>query len=233
MALSSLQQMLDQHQLWRGRDAGESADALSTGWPLLDRQLYGAGWPVAGLTELLCSEPILAWQLLQPALVRLSQQQRLLIWIGHQQAPYAPAWRQAGMQLARCLLVRAGEEEAPWAAEQALRLAQGGAVILHSQALNTERLRRLQLAAQSGNSYAFLLRPISAQRHTTPASLRLLVQPTSTGFQLQVLKRRGAAAMASFGLPVPRAEAALAWRARMPVARFGSVVRNSARSDTA
>lgn len=217
MAMSSLQQLLEQRQLWHGRDAGTSAVALSTGWPRLDRELYGAGWPTASLTELLCSEAVLGWQLLLPVLTTLSQQQRLLVWIGQQQAPYAPTWRRAGMQLARCLLVRAGEDEAPWAAEQALRLAQGGAVVLQSSALNSEHLRRLQLAAQTGNSYAFLLRPVSAQRRTTPASLRLLVQSSDKGFQLQVLKRRGGMATAPFALPVPRvgedtpAPAAISW----------------------
>ena len=197
---SSLQQLLDQRQLWRGRDAGDGAAMLSTGWPRLDRELFGAGWPAASLTELLCREPVLAWQLLQPALVALSRQQRLLIWIGHQQAPYAPAWRKAGLRLERCLLVRATEEEAPWAAEQALRLAQGAAVLLQSSVLTTERLRRLQLAAQAGGSYAFLLRPVSAQRQTTAASVRILVESDITGLQLQVLKRRGGAATARFAL---------------------------------
>ncbi|NQD37701.1 translesion DNA synthesis-associated protein ImuA [Permianibacter sp. IMCC34836] len=205
---SSLQQLLDQRQLWRGRDTGEATAVLPTGWPQLDRELYGAGWPMASLSELLCREPVLAWQLLLPALVQLSQQQRLLIWIGHEQPPYAPAWQKAGLCLSRCLLVRASEDEAPWAAEQALRLAQGGAVLLQSKALNTERLRRLQLAAQSGGSYAFLLRPPAAQRQTTPASLRMQLQAAPGGVQVQVLKRRGGAATTTFTVPTspaPRA----------------------------
>lgn len=197
---SSLQQLLDQRQLWRGRDAGDGAASLPTGWSRLDRELFGAGWPVASLTELLCREPVLAWQLLQPALSALSRQQRLLIWIGHQQTPYAPAWRKAGVHLERCLLVRANEDEAPWAAEQALRLAQGGAVLLQSNVLTAERLRRLQLAAQAGGSYAFLLRPESAQRQSSSATVRVLVQSGSTGLRLQVLKRRGGTTTAMFAV---------------------------------
>ncbi|MFZ5841635.1 MAG: translesion DNA synthesis-associated protein ImuA [Pseudomonadota bacterium] len=206
---SSLQQLLDQRQLWRGRDAGDSVTALPTGWQRLDRELYGAGWPQGCLTELLCSEPVLAWQLLQPALVRLSRQQRLLLWIGHEQPPYAPAWYKAGLQLTRCLLVRANEDQAPWAAEQALRLAQGGAVILQSNVLTPDRLRRLQLAAQAGNSHAFLLRPLSAQRQTTPASLRLQLAPAVAALQLQILKRRGGTASDPFSVPMPVAAAVL------------------------
>lgn len=201
--MSPLQSLLDQRQLWRAREAGDAgADVLATGWPRLDRELYGAGWPTAGISELLCAEPVLAWQLLQPALVRLSQQLRLLIWIGHERAPYLPAWLRAGLNAGRCLLVRANEEEAPWAAEQALRLAQGGAVLLQANKLNADRLRRLQLAAQSGNSFLFLLRPLSAQRQTTPAALRLAIQPATAGLQVALLKRRGGAALAPFVVPL-------------------------------
>ncbi|MFN4289283.1 MAG: translesion DNA synthesis-associated protein ImuA [Permianibacter sp.] len=235
---SSLQQLLDQRQLWRGRDAGDSVTALPTGWQRLDRELYGAGWPQGCLTELLCSEPVLAWQLLQPALVRLSRQQRLLLWIGHEQPPYAPAWYKAGLQLTRCLLVHANEDQAPWAAEQALRLAQGGAVILQSNVLTPDRLRRLQLAAQAGNSHAFLLRPLSAQRQTTPASLRLQLAPAVAALQLQILKRRGGTASGPFSLPMPVASAVLpaptvvalsrteAMTRALPVSRLGHGLEN-------
>lgn len=237
---SSLQQLLDQRQLWRGRDAGDSVTALPTGWQRLDRELYGAGWPQGCLTELLCSEPVLAWQLLQPALVRLSRQQRLLLWIGHEQPPYAPAWYKAGLQLTRCLLVRANEDQASWAAEQALRLAQGGAVILQSTVLTPDRLRRLQLAAQAGNSHAFLLRPLSAQRQTTPASLRLQLEPAVAALQLQILKRRGGTASEPFSVPMPVAAAVLpaptvvalsrteATTGALPVSRLGRGLENGA-----
>lgn len=237
---SSLQQLLDQRQLWRGRDAGDSVTALPTGWQRLDRELYGAGWPQGCLTELLCSEPVLAWQLLQPALVRLSQQQRLLLWIGHEQPPYAPAWYKAGLRLPRCLLVRANEDQAPWAAEQALRLAQGGAVILQSSVLTPDRLRRLQLAAQAGNSHAFLLRPLSAQRQTTPASLRLQLAPAVAALQLQILKRRGGTASEPFSVPMPVAAAVLpaptvvalsrteAMTGALPASRLGRRLENGA-----
>lgn len=216
---SSLQQLLDQRQLWRGRDTGDAIAALPTGWPRLDRELYGAGWPQGCLTELLCSEPVLAWQLLQPALVQLSRQQRLLLWIGHDQPPYVPAWHKAGLRLARCLLVRAGEDEAPWAAEQALRLAQGGAVILQSNALTAERLRRLQLAAQAGGSHAFLLRPLSAQRQTTPATLRLQLAVAMAALQVQILKRRGGSAREPFSVPMPAAAPVLAARTALAMPR--------------
>ncbi|HEX4909166.1 MAG TPA: hypothetical protein VFV64_00225 [Permianibacter sp.] len=107
------------------------------------------------------------------------------------------------------MLVRANEDQAPWAAEQALRLAQGGAVILQSNVLTPDRLRRLQLAAQAGNSHAFLLRPLSAQRQTTPASLRLQLAPAMAALQLQILKRRGGTASEPFSVPMPAAMATL------------------------
>lgn len=219
--MSPLQSLLDQRQLWRARDAGAAgADVLATGWLRLDRELYGAGWPMAGISELLCAEPVLAWQLLQPALVRLSQQLRLLVWIGHERAPYLPAWLRAGLNAGRCLLVRANDEEAPWAAEQALRLAHGGAVLLQANKLNADRLRRLQLAAQSGNSFLFLLRPLSAQRQTSPAALRLAIQPAKAGLQVALLKRRGGAALAPFVVPLLPA---MSSPSAMPVAPVMSV----------
>ena len=52
-------------------------------------------------------------------------------------------------------------------------------------------LRRLQLAAETGNALAVLYRPRRAADTASPAALRLELEPTATGLHIRVLKRRG------------------------------------------
>jgi cell division inhibitor SulA len=53
-------------------------------------------------------------------------------------------------------------------------------------------LRRLQVAAETGQTLGFAFRPMNAQGNPSPAPLRLTVRGTHAGPELRVLKCRGA-----------------------------------------
>jgi protein ImuA len=78
-----------------------------------------------------------------------------------------------------------------WSAEQILRNGSCGALLIWQGALRNEALRRLQLAAQTADIICWLLRPLSLSDTSSPATLRLALQPREKGLQIDVIKRRG------------------------------------------
>lgn len=196
MSLDTLLQRVD---IWRGgehslRDRGVDGAAIATDIGALDEALPGGGWPLGALTELLVARPgIGELQLVLPALARLSQEGRWLVWIAPPHLPYAPALASAGVDLARLLLVRPADARGIlWSAEQALRSRACGAVLAWPRSVNTRRLRRLQLAAETGKTLGLLFRSLSACKQPSPAALRIQLKAATTDLQLHILKRRAA-----------------------------------------
>ena len=123
---------------------------------------------------------------------------------------YPPAVQALGLSLDRLIVVRPGSPaETLWALEQSLRCPGAGVVLswLGEQPPAIER--RLQLAAETGGSLGFLLRPLTLRSRPCWADLRLGVTPLpahslqTRRWRLELLRSRG-------GLSVPTA-AELEW----------------------
>ncbi|KGM56317.1 CDP-6-deoxy-delta-3,4-glucoseen reductase [Lysobacter daejeonensis GH1-9] len=117
--------------------------------------------------------------------------------------PYAPAWQAAGVYLPNLQVVRCDGRDALWAAEQCLRSAACAAVLCWPSGANDRALRRLQVAAETGQCLGFAFRDPQAARNPSPAALRLLLQGgSSEGVppRVHVLKCRGGAVPAH---PIP------------------------------
>jgi protein ImuA len=196
----NLNQLLHQrNDLWRGGElAQEEERGIATGFPELDRELAGGGWPRGGVSELLrAGEGLGALDLLLPALARLSREPRWIALIAPPYLPYPPALAAQGVNLARLLLVHPkGAQEGLWALEQALRSGTCGAVLAWPEALPPAAVRRLQLAARQGDCCGFLFRPLEAAQQPSPAALRLTVTRREGELAVAILKRRG-------GWPLP------------------------------
>ena len=177
--------------IWRRQ--APSASALATGFPALDQALPDAGWPMGALTEILVPrEGIGELRLVVPALADLGAGGRWLAWVGTPGLPYAPALAARGIVLPRMLWVRADSAaEQLWSMEQALRSGVCGAVLAWPTRVHPRRLRRLQLAAESGGAWALLFRRDIELSDASPASLRLRVTPAARGLAVEVLKCRG------------------------------------------
>jgi hypothetical protein len=116
--------------------------------------------------------------------------------------PYAPALEAEGIGLGDLVVVEAPGQGA-WAMEQGLRLGGCAAVIAWSAGLTEHRrlqqdaawslpvLRRLQLAAHTQVTPAFLLRPASAAGQSSPAQLRVDCVTSRQGLELHLRKLRG------------------------------------------
>ena len=92
--------------------------------------------------------------------------------------------------------------DALWAAEQVLRSGSCGALLFWPGHARGETLRRLHLAAQSGETLFFMLRPLAAAQDSSPAPLRLSLRPAAGGIEIGVVKRRGPQRDAPLFLPL-------------------------------
>ena len=203
----SLQQLIQHGRVWRGRDNGihqpvDTGLGLASGHDALDDALPLGGWPRAALTEILHAYSGQGeLQLLLPALSRLSNDERYIVLIDPPWIPYAPALSAAGIDLRFVISIGASHSQQTssladcdrdWALEQSLRASQCGAVLAWPrQELDNKTLRRLQLAAEAGDSCAFLFRDPRFRNQHSPAALRLQLYPQNHGLQLEIIKCRG------------------------------------------
>jgi hypothetical protein len=203
----SLESVLQHPGVWRGDQRAQVADtALPTGFASLDELLPGGGWPRGALTELLIRrQGIGELRLLTPALARLSEADGWLAWVAPPYVPYAAALAAAGIDLRRLLVAKpATHDDAWWTAEQALRSGACGALLAWLRAADERRMRRLQLAAETGHAWAVLFRHARAAGERSPAALRLLLEPAADGLAVHILKRRGGPVNQPVVLPLPQ-----------------------------
>ena len=199
-----LEQVTRRNDTWRGRqrhfqdhrvaanNACHDARGLATGYATLDAQLQQGGWPLDSTIELLSDGCGLgAMGLFLPAMERLSAQGRWQVFIAPPYIPYAPLLAARGIDTRQVLLVHPkNRKDLLWATEQALRSTTCAAVFswLGAQDYRYSELRKLQLAAASGDSLAVLFRANQACQHHAPASLRLQMREYR---KVHILKQRG------------------------------------------
>ncbi|MEO7251490.1 MAG: translesion DNA synthesis-associated protein ImuA [Arenimonas sp.] len=193
-SVHALDSLLRDPRLWRGQQAPTpSLSKYPTGCAALDQALPTGGWPEASLVEVLFSADGLGeLSLLLPALAALSAQDKPIVVIAPPYRLYAPAWQRAGVCLTQLQVIDANGKDALWAMEQSLRAGCCGAVIGWPLRADDNALRRLQVAAETGQTLGFVFRPISAQGNPSPAPLRLSLRGSGDGVELRVLKCRGA-----------------------------------------
>lgn len=203
----ALENLLKRPGLWRAGGTDDSVTpGIPTGYPRLDRQLPGGGWPTHALTEILLEQYGAGeLRLVMPALARLGRMddgddaERWLAWIAPPFQPYPPALLQWDIELARMLIVRprSGREnrnDILWAAEQAMASGTCAAVLVWpgpDRIIDHTTSRRLQLAAGRGHCQAFLFRTFRALLQPSAAALRLKLEAGTEGTDVGILKSRG------------------------------------------
>lgn len=178
--------------LWRASQLSSARHrTLSSGHVDLDLELPGGGWPTGSLTELMQPQPGCGeLRLLRPALSRVSQRPVFVVQPPHRLQQSALAWW--GLDATNlCLLKPGTTADALWAVEQILRGGTAGGLLFWSSHVRAEALRRLHLAAQRADTLFFLFRPMAAASATSPAPLRLGLDPSEGGVNVSFIKRRG------------------------------------------
>lgn len=174
-AVATLDSMLAAQTLWHaGRHPAAATDGEPTGHAALDDLLPQRGWPRRALTELLLpADGVGELALLMPTLARLSREGGTLALIAPPYLPYAPAWQAAGIDLGVLHVIEASPRDALWAFEQCLRSGACAAVVGWPRQADAQALRRLQVAADSGDCLGFVLRDRKHAANPSPAALRL------------------------------------------------------------
>jgi protein ImuA len=195
------------------RSAGSAAEtAVATGAPALDSWLPAGGLTRAGLHEFTGAPLDLAPLAL--ALILAGRSNGPIIWIRLAHAafdhglPYGFGLGQIGFDPDRLLLVEApNARDALWAAEESLRAACAGAVLLDGVAPDLTAQRRLLLAAEQGDGPALAAYDATKTASSSAATTRFRV--TSE-----------AAAQDASGLGAPR------WRVELERNRGGRTGRS-------
>lgn len=174
-AVASLDSLLAAQTLWHaGRHPATTREGEPTGYAALDQLLPQGGWPRRALTELLLpADGVGELALLMPTLARLSREGGTLALVAPPYLPYAPAWQAAGIDLGVLQVIDASPRDALWAFEQCLRSGACAAVVGWPRQADAQALRRLQVAADSGDCLGFVLRERRHAANPSPAALRL------------------------------------------------------------
>lgn len=189
--------------LWRASQLAHSmARCIDTGHPVLSGHLPGGGWPTGTLNELLLQQAgVGELRLLRPALAEVARRRIVLLQPPH--PPQALALAALGLAPSQLVWVRSSRvSDALWAAEQILRSGSCGALLFWASHARGESLRRLHLAAQSGDTLFFMMRPLAAAQDSSPSPLRLSVRPAVGGIDIGFVKRRGPQRDAPVFLPL-------------------------------
>jgi protein ImuA len=183
--------------VWRGSDLGAlTVRACSSGWPELDRELPGGGFPARSITEILSPQPsVLEWRMLGPALAAIAEAGKQIVVVSPPKPPHLPGLLRAGMKESATVWIRA---DAPaqrlWATEQLVKANSAGAIVAWLPQARAEQIRRLQVCALACEAPVFLFRPEAARHDSSASPLRMHVtMGTDWELLVNVFKRRGPA----------------------------------------
>lgn len=189
--------------LWRASQlARGTTRCVDCGYPALNMQLPGGGWPTGTLVDLLLPNPgIGEVRMLAPALKAVAP--RGIVLLQPPQTPQALAFAALGIPPSNLTWLKPTKTgDALWAAEQVLRSGAVGALLFWLSHARNDSLRRLHLAAQSGEALFFLMRPLASAQDASPAPLRLSLQSAPDAIEIGFVKRRGPARDTKLILPL-------------------------------
>ena len=198
-ALGHIDQLLHGNpHLWRGCDiAGQGFHGSSTGFSGLDEILPGRGWPEKGLMEIVSPQwGMCELQLLLPLMRSVIEQGKWILWIAPPHSVYAPALAQAGIDTQQILIVDLETtcKDALWSMEKALQTENCGLVLAWQNWLPSPVLRRLQLAADTGNTLGVVFKKNDSENSPSPVRLKIKESANSDLFskaEVTVVKARG------------------------------------------
>lgn len=197
----AIDQMLAERRVWRPRTTMQPGPVAGegTGHGALDALLPQGGWPRRALCELLVPDTgVGEVALLAPLVARMTRDARHVVLVAPPHVPYAPAWQALGVDLRWLVVVQAQGRQALWAFEQCLRSAACAVVVGWPGDADARALRRLQVAADTGECLGFAVRDRRHAVNPSPAPLRM----EHAGGRWHVRKCRGAPVPAQAFAPV-------------------------------
>ena len=184
-----------QAAVWRGSELGSPiSKVVSSGFPALDVELPGGGWPCHSLTEILQPQPaVVEWRLLAPAIRKVTASNGTVVVVGPPKAPHLPGLRHIGLDERQLVWIRAETPaERLWVTEQLVKANAAGLLVSWLPQARQEQIRRLQFCAQACDGPVFLCRPAAAEHEPSAAPLRLQLRfGLDWELHVHLLKRKG------------------------------------------
>lgn len=224
--LQRLSQEIAQLETSAGRP-GEQAARSSTGCAALDALLPRGGYAAGSVVEYLRSTPAcgastLAWA---AAAAALEATDGFLVVVDTHHHIYPPSLVSHGIDLAKVIFVRPqSQADAMWAVDQALRTQTVAAVIGELERIDDRSARRLQLAAESGQGLALLLRGWQARQQPSWAEVQWMVR---SEFNSRELHRGGINGQESRRRELDRRQPARHWHVQLSRLRGGQAGRSA------
>lgn len=181
--------------IWRGTELGSTVTkVLASGFPALDAELPGAGWPCHALTEILQPQAtVTEWRLLAPAIRQVVARGLQVVIVGPPKTPHLPGLRFAGLDERHLVWVQAETPaERLWVTEQLVKANAAGLLVSWLPQARQAQIRRLQVCAAACDGPVFLCRPAAAEFEPSAAPLRVQVRfGIDWELHVHLLKRKG------------------------------------------
>jgi len=193
------------HGVWKGSELGSQVtETISTGWPDLDGQLPGGGWPCRSVSELLAPQPaVVEWRLLGGALRHVVAVGGQVVLVGPPKHPHLPGLIHDGANARQLIWVQAETPaERLWVTEQMIKSDAAGVIVAWLPQARQEQIRRLQVCALACQAPVFLCRPEAARHESSAAPLRMhATYGLDWELRVEIFKRRGPALDTVLRLP--------------------------------
>ncbi len=192
---AALKKLLQQQPLllWQGNNQYSHPETITTGFHELDKLLPYRGWPLGSTLEILTSQCGAGeLRLVMPAMAALTQQGFYIAWIAPPYTPYAPSLLQHGIDIRYVIVIdeKTTQDNQHWCMEKLLSSEKCGMALMWPTSCSTKNIRRLQLAAEKGNSLGILYPRL--HHPYSPAAMRITLQAIAINqLYITVLKARG------------------------------------------
>ena len=185
--------------LWQASQSNTLPEKLATGIEALDKALQG-GFPQRGMARIQSTMGIGELRLCMPVLKQRQQDQRQLFMIAPPAQINAEMLLEYEVSIERTFFIHINELAAQlWACEQCLKSGCSHTVILWCNQLSLNQAKRLQVAAEQGDSL-LLVYQYSTAIQPLPVSLSLSLSRNEQQLSVSITKQRGGWPVAAFNI---------------------------------
>ncbi|WP_293748558.1 translesion DNA synthesis-associated protein ImuA [uncultured Paraglaciecola sp.] len=188
--------------LWQANHTQSSDNGQHTGFKELDNALQG-GFPEYGVIDIRSQIGIGELRLLLPSILTRQQQRQteLITLIAPPMSINSEMLAEFGFTLDQVMVVQPSlNKQVLWSAEQSLKSGCCHSVVLWHVSLSVTQVKRLQLAAEKGNSLLFIIRQPQQEHISLPVTLGIKLSPSKVGINAQITKRKGSWSNAPFNI---------------------------------
>ena len=176
--------------LWQASQTTPATDKIATGIDLLDKALQG-GFPKRGLARIHSTMGIGELRLCMPILKQRQQDQRQLFIIAPPANINAEMLHEYELSIERTFFINSENQAAQlWACEQCLKSGCAHSVVFWCNHVSLNQAKRLQIAAEQGNSL-LLLYQYGQAVETLPVNLSLSLSRHEQNLRINITKQRG------------------------------------------